>query len=158
MDACVSDLPVFATVVPLAKAQSINALRAVFGEKYPDPVRVVSVGRSVDELLARPQDASNLDYSVELCGGTHLARSGDARLFVVTAETGVSQGVRRITAVTGAGAERVLGNARVARQMILDANKMPEVSVCVDVFVCVDLFACVRVLMLTCVFADIGAF
>jgi hypothetical protein len=49
------DLPVYAQVLPLDKAMGINSLRAVFGEKYPDPVRVVSVGRPIDELVAKPQ-------------------------------------------------------------------------------------------------------
>ncbi len=49
------DLPVFAAVLPLEKAMSINSLRAVFGEKYPDPVRVISIGRPIEDLIARPQ-------------------------------------------------------------------------------------------------------
>jgi alanyl-tRNA synthetase len=122
------DLPVHVRVVPLTAAKAVNALRTVPGEKYPDPVRLVSVGRSIDELLAHPTDPINLEFSVEFCGGTHLQRSSEARLFVITSETGVSQGVRRIVAVTGAGAERVLNNSKTARQMILDAGKMPETS------------------------------
>jgi alanyl-tRNA synthetase len=123
-----SDLPVYAQVLPLDKAMSINSLRAVFGEKYPDPVRVISVGRPIEELVARPSDPSNFDYSVELCGGTHLSRAGEAKLFCITSEIGVSQGVRRIIAVTGAGAERVLNNSRVVKQKIVDLNKESEKS------------------------------
>jgi len=70
--------------------------RALFGEKYGDEVRVVSMGRG-----AREQGANALGWSVELCGGTHVRRTGDIGLISVTGESAVSSGVRRIEALTG---------------------------------------------------------
>jgi alanyl-tRNA synthetase len=71
--------------------------RALFGEKYGDEVRVVSMGHA-----ARDGAASNaLGWSVELCGGTHVRRTGDIGLITVTNESAVSSGVRRIEALTG---------------------------------------------------------
>ena len=70
--------------------------RALFGEKYGDEVRVVSMGRT-----ARAHGENALGWSVELCGGTHVRRTGDIGLITVTGESAVASGVRRIEALTG---------------------------------------------------------
>src|SRR5205823_5637437 len=70
--------------------------RALFGEKYGDEVRVVSMGRT-----ARERGANALGWSVELCGGTHVRRTGDIGLITLTGESAVASGVRRIEALTG---------------------------------------------------------
>ena len=75
--------------------------RALFGEKYGDEVRVVSMGKT-----DREHGSNALGWSVELCGGTHVRRTGDIGLISVTGESAVSSGVRRIEALTGRQARR----------------------------------------------------
>ncbi|MET0968084.1 MAG: alanine--tRNA ligase, partial [Tardiphaga sp.] len=70
--------------------------RALFGEKYGDEVRVVSMGK-----MPRKAGSNALGWSVELCGGTHVRRTGDIGMISVTGESAVSSGVRRIEALTG---------------------------------------------------------
>lgn len=73
--------------------------RALFGEKYGDEVRVVSMGKA-----ARDHGSNVFGWSVELCGGTHVKRTGDIGLVSITAESAVAAGVRRIEALTGRAA------------------------------------------------------
>lgn len=89
-----ADLPVTAVVLPLAEAKKLPGVRAVFGEKYPDPVRVVMIGAERPEQVTR-------EISTEFCGGTHLGRSSHAGLFKIVSQEPVAKGVRRVTAVTG---------------------------------------------------------
>lgn len=88
------DLPVKPIHMPLAEAKRINGVRAVFGEKYPDPVRVLLIGAE------RPEDVT-AEHSVEFCGGTHLKHTGEAGFFKIVGQEAVGKGVRRVTAVTG---------------------------------------------------------
>jgi alanyl-tRNA synthetase len=90
----VQSLPVTAVTMPLAEAKEIPGVRAVFGEKYPDPVRVVLIGAELPEK-------ATLDNSVEFCGGTHIAQTGLIGYFKILSQEGVAKGIRRITAVTG---------------------------------------------------------
>ena len=75
--------------------------RALFGEKYGDEVRVVSMGKQ-----AREHGSNTLGWSVELCGGTHVKRTGDIGLISITSESAVAAGVRRVEALTGRHARK----------------------------------------------------
>lgn len=91
---------VMTRVMGVDEAREAGA-RALFGEKYGDEVRVVSMGRT-----ARERGANALGWSVELCGGTHVRRTGDIGLITLTGESAVASGVRRIEALTGNYARR----------------------------------------------------
>jgi alanyl-tRNA synthetase len=100
-----SALPVYAEVVPLREAKEISSLRSVFGERYPDPVRVISVGANIQQMLADPKSDKWGNSSVEFCGGTHLTNTKEAEVFVLAEETGIAKGIRRITGFTRTGAK-----------------------------------------------------
>ncbi|MEK7710817.1 MAG: alanine--tRNA ligase [Planctomycetota bacterium] len=145
-------LPVYAAnreedFVDQKMAREINTLRAVFGEKYPDKVRVVSIGVPITEedakrakemasslpsrareeadsatplnpplsrgeaietdwLLRDPQNPKWMNYSVEFCGGTHVANTSEIGSFVLTHEEGVAKGVRRVVGISGEKAKQ----------------------------------------------------
>ena len=93
--------PVETRVMALDQAKAAGAM-SLFGEKYDSDVRVLSIG----------------DFSMELCGGTHVQRAGDIGLFKITGESGVAAGIRRLEALTGRGAyEWVVHTDRVLRDI-----------------------------------------
>jgi alanyl-tRNA synthetase len=114
-------LRVYWSEVPQAAALKINGLRAVFGEKYPPMVRVVSIGVPVEDLLAEPANPRWREYSVEFCGGTHLPNSNVAGEFVVTGEESVSKGIRRIVGLTGESARAASTAAAEAQSLVQQA-------------------------------------
>jgi len=98
-------LEVHADYVPLEQGKKINGLRAVFGEKYPDPVRIVSIGCEPSDALADPDNEKWKDYSIEFCGGTHLYNTKEAVDFVILHESALAAGVRRLSAIAGEAAQ-----------------------------------------------------
>lgn len=92
------NLPVRTQIMTPEQANRLGAM-ALFNEKYGEEVRVVSMGNGDD--IANPQTA----WSIELCGGTHVNRTGDIGLFHIISESGVAAGIRRIEAVAGLAAE-----------------------------------------------------
>ena len=100
-------LQVYAKDASLSDAKKIDGLRAVFDETYPDPVRIVSIGVSIDDLLKNPSKANGRDYSVEFCGGTHLKTSKHVDRLVIVTEEAIAKGIRRVVAVTGPEADKV---------------------------------------------------
>ncbi|MBC7132657.1 MAG: alanine--tRNA ligase [Roseovarius sp.] len=91
--------PVTTRIMTPDDARAIGA-QALFGEKYGDEVRVVSMGT----LEGSGKGANGATYSIELCGGTHVRQTGDIGTFVIIGESASSAGVRRIEALTGAAA------------------------------------------------------
>ena len=119
------EIPVDAYVAPLQDAQKISALRAVFGEKYPDPVRVVAVTPSpIPEILSNPQDAMWNEYSVEFCGGTHLTNTKEAEALVLLSEEGIAKGVRRIVFVTKEDAKKAIAAAEEFESKVKAAESL----------------------------------
>jgi alanyl-tRNA synthetase len=90
---------------------------ALFGEKYGDSVRVLTLGKSLTD--------ETKPYSVELCGGTHVSRTGDIALFKIVAETGIAAGVRRVEALTGEAARRYLLDQAGVAKSLAEQFKVP---------------------------------
>jgi len=95
------ELPVYTTLVKYDIAQTVSGVRHMFGEKYPDPVRVVSVGADIAEILKNPTDPVWTKYSMEYCGGTHVSNTKNILSFTVVEDFGKGSGERRITALSG---------------------------------------------------------
>ncbi|URD94289.1 DHHA1 domain [Musa troglodytarum] len=117
------ELNVYASEATLAAAKQIVGLRAVFGEIYPDPVRVVSIGHKVEDLLQDPDNNEWLSISTELCGGTHISNTREAKAFALLSEEGIAKGIRRITAVTTECAFKALELASSLDAEITESSK-----------------------------------
>ena len=116
--------------VPQAEALKIRGLRAVFGERYPDTVRVLSIGAPVEELFADPENERWAQHSIEFCGGTHVHNTGDIQHFILTTEEGVAKGIRRVVGTTGRGAQLAeeIGRGLVERALQLKSASPQEIT------------------------------
>ncbi|WP_293906527.1 alanine--tRNA ligase [Phenylobacterium sp.] len=114
------NLPAETQLMAPKQAMAAGAM-ALFGEKYGETVRVLTLGRG----LGGPDGEDRGAYSVELCGGTHVARTGDIALFKVVQEQGVAAGVRRIEALTGEAARRYLLDQAGVAKALADQFKVP---------------------------------
>ena len=103
-----ANTPVTTRLMAMDEAIAAGAM-ALFGEKYGEEVRVLSMGED--------------DYSVELCGGTHVDRTGDIGLFRIVSESGIAAGVRRIEAVTGAGALEAIAHTEAQLDAVCEVVK-----------------------------------
>jgi alanyl-tRNA synthetase len=113
------NLPAETRLMAPKEAMAAGAM-ALFGEKYGETVRVLTLGDSL---------AGEGAYSVELCGGTHVARTGDIALFKIVQEQGVAAGVRRIEALTGEAARRWLLDQAAVAKGLADQFKVPVLEV-----------------------------
>ncbi|OAX38373.1 hypothetical protein K503DRAFT_800484 [Rhizopogon vinicolor AM-OR11-026] len=122
------NVKVYSKDLDLIAAHKIPGLRAVFGEAYPDPVRVVVLGYDVDEMANDIDNPKWRSTSVEFCGGTHVAKTGDIKDFVITEESGIAKGIRRIVAVTGEEAHEAsrVANALKVRLEQLESTEGKE--------------------------------
>ena len=113
--------PVETRIMTPDEARALGA-QALFGEKYGDEVRVVSMGQA-----DTGRGADGATYSIELCGGTHVRRTGDIGAFVLLGDSASSAGVRRIEALTGAGALRHLtARARQVEEIAALLKAQPD--------------------------------
>ncbi|QBL10040.1 alanine--tRNA ligase [Rheinheimera sp. D18] len=99
-------------LMPIEQAKAAGAM-ALFGEKYDDEVRVLTMG----------------EFSIELCGGTHVSRTGDIGVFKIVSEAGIASGVRRIEAVSGTGAILHIQQLEQQAQQVASALKGDVLSI-----------------------------
>ncbi len=115
------NLTVHTDEVELEQGRKIFGLRAVFGEKYPPKVRVVSIGAEIPAMLAAPDDQTWHNYSIEFCGGTHVTGTRDIQDVVIFAEESVSKGIRRVAGATGNTAHAAWLQAEAIERLIKES-------------------------------------
>lgn len=123
------DMEVFTSDVKLLTARQIEGVRSISGETYPDPVRVVSIGVPIDKLLLDVASKDWWKYSIEFCGGTHVARTSELGELIVVEESGIAKGIRRIVAVTGQATVAVRQHARNFEERL---ERLEQMSFCTD--------------------------
>lgn len=109
--------------VTLENANRIKGVRTIVGETYPDPTRVVSIGVPANALI----DNTSKDWwtcSVELCGGTHVDRTGEIKDVVLLEESVIAKGVRRIVAATGKEVQEARQNAARLEEHLVSMEQM----------------------------------
>ncbi|OII72951.1 alanyl-tRNA synthetase [Cryptosporidium ubiquitum] len=117
---------VYCQILELSIAKQIPNIRAIFGETYPDPVRVLSVGKPIESLVNSQDDSNNQEkVSIEFCGGTHIENTGEIISFSILSEEGIAKGIRRIVAVTDNQSETAIENAKKLQQ---EFNKLNELN------------------------------
>jgi len=114
-DAVLQNAPVVTRLMAVDEAIASGA-RALFGEKYGDEVRVVAMGAS---------GGNSMGWSVELCGGTHVRRTGDIGIITLASEAGVAAGVRRIEAFTGTTARKFVNHLGELAKLAATELKSP---------------------------------
>lgn len=109
---------VYAKESKLSLAKTIQGIRAMFEETYPDPVRIVSVGIPVEDLEKDPSSPAGTTTSVEFCGGTHLLYTSHIGDFIIASEDAIAKGIRRIVALTGPEATKALTKAELLQKRL----------------------------------------
>ena len=126
-------LPIQVQDSPLEAAKALNGLRAVFGEQYPDPVRVVSVGGpGVQAMLDSPAEDDWAALAIEFCGGTHVANTSEAAKFALLSEEGLGRGVRRVLGVTHSRAEAAFKEAATLHARCKAAEGLEPVAMAAE--------------------------
>ncbi|KAI0224802.1 Alanine--tRNA ligase [Massospora cicadina] len=118
------DLKVYTREIPLETATTLLGLRTLPGNAYPDPVRIVAVGPSFERVLADPQNEAWREYSMELCGGTHVSSTKALGGFVLLEETSLAKGVRRMVALTGSQAASARRAAATLEKAVASACQL----------------------------------
>jgi len=104
-------------------------VRKIFDEKYPNPVRVISVGAPLIDVLGDLQNEKWEKYSIEFCGGTHVAKTGDIKNLVILTEESIAKGIRRIFAITGSDAQEA---CRLANEFDVKLRKVENLHFSIE--------------------------